>query len=349
MIGVVQLHDPDHRDFGSDNYAGVHPAVLTALAEANGGHQRGYGDDVYSARLAQVLREHFGAQAVGYPVFNGTGANVVALSAMTPRWGSVVVPSSAHVHTDEAGAPERMAGLKLLTVEAPDGRLTPDLVASVTAGGHDVHFPQPSVVAVAQATELGTVYTPDQLGALAEQAHGLGLRLYVDGARLANAAAHLALPLRAFTTDVGVDVVGLGGTKNGLMFGEVVVVLDPGAVDGLPYVRKMSAQLASKSRFAAAQLLALYDGDLWLDSARHANAMARRLAAGLAEVPGARLVHEVQANAVFAALPAATVARLRERWAFYDWTPDGAQVRLMCAWDTTEQDVADFLAVARES
>jgi threonine aldolase len=261
----------------------------------------------------------------------------------------VVVPSSAHVHTDEAGAPERMAGLKLLTVPTPDGRLTPELVAPIVAGGHDVHFPQPSVVAIAQATELGTVYTPDQIAALAEQAHGLGLRLYLDGARLANAAAHLGLPLRALTTDVGVDVVGLGGTKNGLMFGEIVVVLDQRAVDGLPYVRKMHAQLASKSRFAAAQLLALYEGDLWLRSARHANAMAALLAAGLAEIPGVHLVHPVEANAVFACLPAATVARLRERWAFYDWTPDGSQVRLMCAWDTTEQDVEDFLTVARAS
>ena len=155
----MQLHDPDHRDFGSDNYAGLHPQVLAAIAEANGGHQRGYGDDVYTERFAQVLRAHFGPAAVGLPVFNGTGANVVALAAMTPRWGSVVVPSSAHVHTDEAGAPERMAGLKLLTVATENGKLTPALVGEVIAGGHDVHFPQPSVVALAQATELGTVYT----------------------------------------------------------------------------------------------------------------------------------------------------------------------------------------------
>lgn len=344
----MQLHNPDHRDFGSDNYAGLHPQVLAAIAEANGGHQRGYGDDVYSARFAQVLREHFGPTAVGLPVFNGTGANVVALAAMTPRWGSVVVPSSAHVHTDEAGAPERMAGLKLLTVATQDGKLTPELVAGVIAGGHDVHFPQPSVVALAQATELGTVYTPDEIRALVDQAHAAGLRAYVDGARLANAAAHLDLPMRAFTTDVGVDVVGLGGTKNGLMFGEVVVVLDPAAVDGVQYVRKMNAQLASKGRFAAAQLLALYEGDLWLDSARHANAMACRLADGLATVAGVRVTQQVQSNAVFAAIPADVVARLRRRWAFYDWTPDGSQVRLMCSWDTTEADVDALLALAAQ-
>jgi threonine aldolase len=345
----VRLHDPDHRDFGSDNYAGLHPQVLAAIAEANGGHQPGYGADVYSQRFAQVLCEHFGPTAVGLPVFNGTGANVVALAAMTPRWGSVVVPSSAHVHNDEAGAPERMAGLKLLTVATEDGKLTPELVATVIAGGHDVHFPQPSVVALAQATELGTVYTPDEIGALADQAHARGLRIYVDGARLANAAAHLGRPMRAFTTDVGVDVVGLGGTKNGLIFGEVVVVLDPSAVDGVQYVRKMNAQLASKGRFAAAQLLALYEGGLWLDSARHANAMARRLADGLATVPGVRITQRVQSNAVFAAIPADTVARLRRCWAFYDWTPDGSQVRLMCSWDTTEGDVDDLLTAAAQA
>ena len=345
----MQLHDPDHRDFGSDNYAGLHPQVLAAIAEANGGHQRGYGDDVYTERFAQVLRAHFGPAAVGLPVFNGTGANVVALAAMTPRWGSVVVPSSAHVHTDEAGAPERMAGLKLLTVATENGKLTPALVGEVIAGGHDVHFPQPSVVALAQATELGTVYTPDEIGALADQAHAQGLRLYVDGARLANAAAHLDLPMRAFTTDVGVDVVGLGGTKNGLMFGEVVVVLDQSAVDGVQYVRKMNAQLASKSRCAAAQLLALYEGSLWLDSARHANAMARRLADGLATVTGVRITQRVQSNAVFAQIPADTVARLRRRWAFYAWTPDGSQVRLMCSWDTTEADVDDLLTAAAQA
>ncbi|MCL2455533.1 MAG: aminotransferase class I/II-fold pyridoxal phosphate-dependent enzyme [Micrococcales bacterium] len=345
----MRRHDPDHRDFASDNHAGLHPQVLAALAEANGGHVHSYGDDPYSKRLSEVVAERLGPQARAFPVFNGTGANVVALSAMAPRWGSVVTPTTAHLHTDEAGAPERMAGLKVLTVPDDDGRLTVAALSEVLSGGRGVHSPQPSVVALAQATELGTVYTPDDLTALTTAAHARGLRVYMDGARLANAAAHLDLPLRALTTDVGVDVVSLGGTKNGAFDAEVVVVLDPSAAEGIEHVRKMDAQLSSKARFAAAQLLALYETDLWLDLARHANLMAVRLAEGLSTVPGARVVVPVQANAVFTTIPAETAAALRERWTFHDWTPDGSQVRLMCAWDTTEHDVDAFVAAAHEA
>lgn len=342
----MRLHDPSHRDFASDNHAGLHPQVLEALAEANGGHVHSYGDDPYTERLAEVIADRFGPAARGYPVFSGTGGNVVALSAMTPRWGSVITPASAHVHTDEAGAPERMAGLKLLTTPADDGRLTVAALAAAAEVERGVHSPQPTTVAVAQSTELGTTYTPDETAALTEAAHARGLRVYVDGARLANAAAHLGLPLRALTTDVGVDVVTLGGTKNGALDAEVVVVLDPDSTDGADHVRKTNAQLASKARFAAAQLVALYGTDLWLDCARRANAMATRLAAGLAQTPGVQVAVPVQANAVFAQIPPATAARLRERWTFHDWTPDGALVRLMCAWDTTEDDVDAFCEVA---
>ncbi|MCL2466173.1 MAG: aminotransferase class I/II-fold pyridoxal phosphate-dependent enzyme [Micrococcales bacterium] len=340
------LHDPDHRDFASDNHAGVHPQVLKALVEANGGHVHSYGDDPYTARLAEVMADHFGPQARTYPVFNGTGANVVALSAMTPRWGSVITVDTAHAHTDEAGAPERVAGLKLLAVPADEGKLTPGALAEAATVTRGVHHPQPSTVAISQSTELGTVYTPEETAALAETAHSRGLRLYVDGARVANAAAHLGLPLRALTTDVGVDVVTVGGTKNGAFAAEALVVLTPGSADGVEHVRKMDAQLSSKSRFTCAQMLALYGTDLWLDCARQANTTATRLAEGLARLPGVRITMPVQANAVFAEIPPATTARLREHWAFYDWTPDGHEVRLMCAWDTTNADVDDFLAVA---
>ncbi|MCL2089976.1 MAG: beta-eliminating lyase-related protein [Micrococcales bacterium] len=342
----MRLHDPSHRDFASDNHAGLHPEVLAALAEANGGHVHSYGDDPYTARLAEVVTNHFGPTAQAYPVFSGTGGNVVALSAMTPRWGSVITPVSAHLHTDEAGAPERTAGLKLLTTPADDGKLTAAALAEAAAVGRGVHSPQPSTVAVAQSTELGTTYTPDETAALTDMAHARGLRVYVDGARLANAAAHLGLPLRALTTDVGVDVVTLGGTKNGALDAEVVVVLDPDSSGGVQHVRKMNAQLASKARFVAAQLVALYGTDLWLDCARRANAMATRLAEGLARTPGVQITTPVQANAVFAQIPPATRARLRERWMFHDWTPDGSTVRLMCAWDTTERDVDAFVEAA---
>lgn len=345
---MTRLHDADHRDFASDNYAGAHPEVLTALVDANGGHQTAYGADAYTARLQQVVAGHFGDGATAYPVFNGTGANVLSLQALLPRWGAVVCAESAHIQTDENGAPERVGGLKLLTVPTPDGKLTPELVARQAWGFGDEHRAQPGVVSITQSTELGTLYTPDEIRALADQAHGLGLRLHVDGARIANAAAALDLPLRAFTTDVGVDVVSLGGTKNGLLFGEAVVVLDEAAAPGLAYLRKMNMQLASKMRFVSAQLVALFEGDLWLRSAQRANAMAARLRAGL-DALGDR-VHvtlPTQANGIFVTLPHAVSAELRRTWKFYDWHPESGEVRLMCAFDTTEEDVDAFLAELR--
>ncbi|QHT55768.1 low specificity L-threonine aldolase [Cellulomonas sp. H30R-01] len=345
---MTRLHDADHRDFASDNYAGAHPEVLAALVDANGGHQTAYGADAYTARLQEVVAAHFGEGATAYPVFNGTGANVLSLQALLPRWGAVVCAETAHIQTDENGAPERVGGLKLLTVPTPDGKLTPELVARQAWGFGDEHRAQPGVVSITQSTELGTLYTPGEIRALADQAHDLGLRLHVDGARIANAAAALDLPLRAFTTDAGVDVVSLGGTKNGLLFGEAVVVLDEAAAPGLAYLRKMNMQLASKMRFVSAQLVALFEGDLWLRSAQHANAMAARLRAGL-DALGNR-VHvtlPTQANGVFVTLPRAVSVELRRRWKFYDWHPESGEVRLMCAFDTTEADVDAFLAELR--
>ncbi|MDM8085367.1 low specificity L-threonine aldolase [Cellulomonas cellasea] len=344
---MTATHDTARRDFASDNYAGVHPEVLAALAEANGGHQVAYGDDEWTARLQDVLRRQFGPTAVGYPVFNGTGANVLALQSMLPRWGAVICADSAHINTDENGAPERVGGLKLLTTPSPDGKLTPELVARQAWGWGDAHRAQPGVVSITQATELGTVYTPQEIRDLADQAHGLGMRLHLDGSRLSNAAASLDLPLRALTTDVGVDVLSLGGTKNGLMMGEAVVVLDPEAVTGIDYLRKVDMQLASKMRFVSAQLVALFEGDLWRRSAAHANAMAARLRAGAETVDGVRITHPTQANAVFAALPAGAADRLREHRRFYDWDPATGEVRWMCAFDTTPQDVDDFIEALR--
>ncbi len=343
---MTSLHDTTHRDFASDNYAGAHPEVMAALAAANGGHQTSYGEDAWTARLQEVVRGHFGEQAEAFPVFNGTGANVLSLQAVLPPWGAVVCTTDAHIHTDENGAPERVAGLKLLPVPSPGGKLTPALLDREAWGFGDEHRAQPGVVSLTESTEVGTVYTPDEIRAVAEHAHELGLRVHVDGARLANAAASLGVPLRALTTDVGVDVVSLGGTKNGLLFAEAVVVLAPEAVTGLAYLRKMDMQLASKMRFLSAQLVALYEGDLWLRSAAHANAMAARLAEGLTAA-GVELLHPAQANGVFARLSPAVADELRRRWRFYDW--NHGTVRLMCAFDTTEHDVDDFLAATREA
>ena len=345
----MTLHDREWRGFASDNWAGASPEVLAALVEANGGHVPAYGRDPYTERLQEVVRRHFGEQAEAFPVFNGTGANVLALQAVSPRWGAVVCTGTAHIHNDENGAPERVAALKLLPVPSLDGKLTPELVAKQAWGFGDVHRAQSSVVSVTQSTELGTLYTPDEVRALADQAHELGMALHMDGARIANAAASLGTGLRAFTADAGVDVLSLGGTKNGLLGAEAVVVLRPEAAPGLGYLRKTDMQLTSKMRFASAQLVAMYEGDLWLRSARHANAMAGRLAAAVSDVPGVRVTQQVQANGVFAVLPEGVADRVRESVPFYDWDRSTGEVRWMCSFDTTEQDVERLAAAVRQA
>ena len=345
----MRLHNPDWRGFASDNYSGVHPEVLVALDEANQGHQVSYGEDDYTAALTQTIREHFGAKAEVFPVFNGTGANVVALTAMMPRWGAVICSSLAHIHTDEGGAPERVSGLKLFTVPVPEGKLTPELIATEAFGFGDEHRAQPLVVSITQSSELGTVYTPDEIRAITSFAHDKGMLVHMDGARLWNAAASLDLPFRAFTTDVGIDVLSLGGTKNGLLGAEAIVVLNPDAVDGLIYLRKLSMQLASKMRFASAQILALFTDDLGMRSARHANAMASRLRSALEErvasgaVSGLGFSAPTQANAVFALLDNAVADRIREKFRFYDWDRAKGEVRWMCSFDTTEDDISRFV------
>ncbi|WP_061294755.1 threonine aldolase family protein [Herbidospora cretacea] len=345
---AVRRHEPALRGFASDNYAGVHPEILAAISLANGGHQPPYGDDAYTSALQHLFRRHFGERAEAYPVFNGTAANVVSLRAMCGSWESVVCADTAHIHVDEGGAPEVVGSMKLHTVRTPDGKLTPDLVGTQAWGFGDVHRAQPRVVSITNATELGTVYTPAEIAALTEHAHARGMLVHVDGARLCNAAAALDLPLRALTTDVGVDVVSFGGTKIGLMLGEAVVVLNPGAVRGLPYIRKTSMQLASKMRFVSAQFEALLSGDLWLRNARNANAMAARLAEKAGEIPHVTLSRRPQANAVFATLPGEVADRVRKTFPFYTWNQETGEVRWMCSYDTTEQDVDAFVAALAE-
>ena len=351
---MTSLHDHNSRGFASDNYAGVHPEVLTALADANGGHQISYGEDIYTERLHGVMRSEFGPKAEVFPVFNGTGANVVALTSLVPRWGAVVATSTAHIHTDEGGAPEKMTGLKLYTVPTPDGKLTPELIATEAWGWGDEHRAQPLAVSITQTTELGTLYTPAEVKAIADWAHANGMALHLDGARIWNAAAALGVPFRAFTADAGVDILSFGGTKNGLLGAEAIVVIDPSRVDGMVFLRKTSMQLASKMRFMSAQLLALFEAGLGLRSAGQSNAMATRLRsaldAGIADgsIGGLSFSQATQANAVFAILANDAADRIRERVRFYDWDRALGQVRWMTAFDTTEADVDNFVAVIRE-
>ncbi|MER5203401.1 low specificity L-threonine aldolase [Streptomyces sp. NPDC002825] len=341
-------HDPSVRGFASDNYAGAHPEVLAALALANEGHQVAYGEDQYTDHLQRIMHSHFGPTAEAFPVFNGTGANVTALQALTDRWGAVICAETAHINVDEGGAPERMGGLKLLTVPTPDGKLTPELIDRQAWGWEDEHRAMPQVVSITQNTELGTVYTVDEIRAIVEHAHSKGMKVHLDGARIANAAASLDVPMRAFTNAVGVDVISYGGTKNGMLFGEAVVVLNPDAVSHMKHLRKLSMQLASKMRFVSVQLEALLAKDLWLRNARHANAMAQRLAAGVREVDGVEILYPVQANAVFARLPQEVTRRLQERFRFYFWDEAAGDVRWMCSFDTTEDDVDAFLQALKE-
>jgi threonine aldolase len=335
------------RTFASDNNSGVHPDVLVAIADANDGHAHAYGDDPWTERGLRAVRTHVGEDAAVSFVFNGTGANVLALTAMTRPGDAIVAAASAHIIVDECGAPERFTGCKLIGLQTPDGKLTPALVEPTMSIVGVEHHSQPKVVSISQVVETGTVYTPVEVRALADFCHSSGLYLHMDGARLANAAAALGLPISAFTRDAGVDALSFGGTKNGLLFGEAVVIFTPELAEGFKYLRKSGGQLSSKMRFIGAQFAASYGSSLWLETASHANAMAARLAAGAAAA-GVELAWPTQANEVFAVLSAADVAALRAAASdFYDWetrADGGVVVRWVCSWDTTEEDVDRFVA-----
>ena len=337
------------RAFASDNNAGVHPRVWDALRSADQGHAVAYGDDVYTETAARLFRERFGEGAEVFFVFGGTGANVAALASITRPFNAVVCAESAHVNVDECGAPERFAGCKLIDLPTPDGKLRPEQIEPLLARLGDQHHVQPRVVSVSQATELGTVYTTGELRRLADFAHGRGLLLHVDGARLANAAAHLDVSLKELTADAGVDVLSFGGTKNGMMYGEAVVFFDPALARGFEFVRKQCAQLPSKMRFVAAQFTALLGRDLWRETAAHANRMARALAEELRAVPRARITQPVESNAVFVTLPPDAVPRVQEHFFFYVWNEQTHEVRLMCSFDTTEEDVKELVRVIRDA
>ncbi|MGV9713137.1 threonine aldolase family protein [Gordonia sp. NPDC003424] len=340
---------PTTLDFSSDNHAGIHAEVLSAITAANAGYQPAYGGDSTTERLREVVVQHFGDEAQAFPVFNGTGANVVALQSMLPRWGAVITSAVAHINTDEGGAPEKVAGIKMLGVHTPDGKLTPELIDREAWGWGDEHRSQPAVVSITQTTEFGTVYTPEELAAVCEHAHALDMTVHMDGSRIANAAAALDLPLQTCTRDVGVDILSFGGTKNGALAAEAVIVLNPDAAQGLSYLRKFDMQLSSKMRFISAQLLALLEGDLYRRNAAHANAMAQRLRSGIeagltfGAMKGIDFAQPTDANAVFAELPDGVADRLRKHAAFHSWPGSPNLVRWMCSFATTPDEVDAFL------
>ena len=344
--GAVQLPPPPDRSFASDNAAGAHPAVLEAVAKANHGHALAYGDDRWTRECEGAFRDLFG-DVTTLLTFNGTGANVLALSTLLGPVDAVLCTDGAHIAYDEAGASERILGAKLIDVPTPDGKLRPEQIDEVSHLLGSPHHAQPAVVSITQSSELGTVYTADEVAAICDTAHRMGMSVHIDGARIANAAAALGgseAALRSFTVDAGVDVLTFGGTKNGLLGGEAVVFLRSDLALRAEYLRKQVTQLASKMRFVAAQFLAVLADGLWLQLAGHANAMARQLHAAVDGLPGVRLEASPQVNSLFPILDPDLSKQLQEWSFFWPWDPNRNQFRWMTAWDTTTDDVARFVA-----
>lgn len=332
------------KSFGSDNHSGVCPEAMAAIAAANNGHALAYGDDEITLRLTELFRNVFGPTASPYLVFNGTGANILCLDALCRSHHAVVCAETAHINVDECGAPQRAIGCRLLTVATPDGKLTPDLVRTQLHGFGFEHHSQPRAISISNVTELGTVYTPDEVSQLSELAHSHGMYLHMDGARLANAAASLGCSLKEITTDCGVDALSFGGTKNGMMCAESAVIINPALDVDLRYRRKQLTQLSSKMRFMAAQFECYLTDGLWLRNAQHSNRMARLLEEAVRKIDGVEIMYPVQANSVFARLPRDVWQRLLEKHFFYDWDFDDNVVRWMCSFDTTEDDIVQFAA-----
>jgi len=335
------------RGFASDNNSGVHPAVMKEILRVNRGHVVGYGGDPFTETATEMLKKELGSEAEIYFVFTGTAANVMGLSGVTRSWNSVITASTAHIEQDECGAPEKFMGCKVLTVDTPDGKIRTDYLQRHMHGFDFEHHSQPSVVSISQSTEMGTVYTVEEIKALADYAHEYKMLLHMDGARLANAAVCLGLPFRAFTTEAGVDILSFGGTKNGMMYGEAVCFLRPGLAHGFKYLRKQGMQLASKVRFIAAQYIAYLTNDLWKECAQHSNKMARDLQKKLKEINGIKITQKVESNGVFVIIPDEVAIRLSREYFFYPWNEQISEYRLMTSWDTTSDDVAQFTDILK--
>ena len=337
------------RGFASDNNAGVHPEVLEAIARVNHGHMIAYGDDAYTRSAIKKFEEHFGPEIAVFFTFNGTGANVLSLQALTRPFHSVLCSDYAHIYTDECGAPEKHTGCKLIPLPQQAGKITVESVRQAYHGIGDEHHAQPRVISITQASEMGTVYQPEEIQALARFAHEHDMFLHMDGARLANAAVSLGQTLRQGTRDLGVDVLSFGGTKNGILGGEAVVFFHPDQSRDFLYLRKQSMQLASKMRFIAAQFEALLTNDLWRRSAEHANRMAGVLERELRRIPEVKIIWKVEANGVFVQIPRHSIEKIKQQYFFYVWIEQESIVRWMCSFDTTEDDIRKFAEVVAEA
>jgi len=336
------------RGFASDNNSGVHPDILKAMAEVNDGHVVAYGDDAYTAKATEKIKNIFGVQAEVYFVFIGTAANVLGLKAATESWNAIICAETAHINVDECGAPERYTGAKLLTVETTDGKLTVEAIQKHMHGFGDEHHAQPNVISITQTTELGTLYTKEEIKVICDFAHEHNMYVHLDGARISNAAAALNMNFNEFTTDVGVDIVSFGGTKNGIMYGEAIVFINPEIAKNFKFIRKQGMQLASKMRYIAAQFDAILSNDLWKKNAAHSNRMAKILAEEVAKIPQIQITQKVQGNGVFAIIPRNIIEPLQAEYFFYEWDESCDEVRWMTSWDTTEEDIQNFVAKIKE-
>jgi threonine aldolase len=336
------------RGFASDNNAGVHPDILKEIFSVNTCHATGYGADRYTDKARQLFKDHLGKDAEIFFVFTGTAANVLGITTVTRSWNSVITAFTAHIEQDECGAPEKFSGCKVLTVDTPDGKLTPEMLDRHMHGFDFEHHSQPKVISITQATEMGTVYSPAEISDLADFAHHHGMLLHMDGARIANAAVSLNLPFKAFTTDAGVDVLSFGGTKNCLMFGEAVCFLKSGLSDNFKYIRKQGMQLASKMRFISAQYIAMFRNDLWKKCASHSNSMAKLLYEQVKDIKGVQVTQPVQSNGVFVIIPHAVAENLQKQFFFYPWDEKRSEYRWMTSWDTTAEDIRNFVILIKE-
>ena len=335
------------KGFASDNNSGVHPSILKAMEDANHGHVKGYGDDPYTEKAIKIFKEKFGQKTEVFFVFNGTGANVLGLSTVTRSFHSIICAETAHIEEDECGAPEKFTGCKLLPVEPVNGKLTPERIQHHLKGFNFEHHSQPRVISISQVTEMGTVYQPEEIKALASLAHSHNMLLHMDGARIANAAVSLNLDFKAFTIECGVDVLSFGGTKNGMMMGEAVVFFDPELTTYTKYLRKQSMQLYSKMRFVGAQFVAYFENDLWKETATHANKMAKLLEAEVAKIPEIKITQAVEANGVFAEVPPEIIEPLQQKFFFYMWNEKRSEVRWMTSFDTAEEEIYAFVELIK--
>ncbi len=336
------------RGFASDNNAGIHPDILKEIEKVNSGHVTGYGSDIYTEQATQLFKEHLGNDTDVFFVFTGTAANVLGISGVVKPWNSIITAFTAHLEQDECGAPEKFTGCKVLTVDTPDGKISGDMIGKHMHGLDFEHHSQPRVVSVTQSTEMGTVYSIEEIRRLADYAHANGMLLHMDGARIANAAVSLDRPFRDFTTDAGVDILSFGGTKNGMMIGEAVCFLTSGLSDDFKYIRKQGMQLASKMRFISAQFIAWFRNDLWEKCASHSNSMALLLAQKLEGISKVKITQKVESNGVFVIIPHETAERVRQQYFFYPWDENSSEYRLMTSWDTTEEDIDEFVKLLKK-